>query len=120
MNTPSSTSQEAVRDFATNLVYFSNEFPGDDLKDLFRRLQRHSKDKRFRILASFLEECTEVIKEEARKLPQQLQDFLPPFQTLLSLVDDSQFRRGPLGGALESALLCVLQIGLFIGYVTLH
>jgi asperthecin polyketide synthase len=118
MDTPSSTSQEAVQDFTTKVIYFGSEFPGDDLKDLFRRLQRQSKDKRFRCLATFLAECTEVIKEEIQKLPQPLQDLLRPFQTAASLADyqeDSQFRRGPLGGALESALLCILHISMFIG-----
>jgi hypothetical protein len=32
-------------------------------------------------------------------------------------VENPQFRVGPLGGALESALLCILEIGMFIGYV---
>ncbi len=117
MDTPSSLSIDAVNDFTTKLVFFSNEFPSDDLQDLFRRLHRHSKDKRFRLLATFLEECTTVIKEETLKMPQPLQDLLPPFQTVLNLADQGEFRQGPLGGALESALLCVLEIGMLIGYV---
>lgn len=117
MNTPSSVSTEVMDNFTTKLVFFSNEFPRDDLEDLFRRLQRHSKDKRFRFLAEFLKECTGVINEESLKLPQPLQSLLPPVQTVLSLVENPQFRVGPLGGALESALLCILEIGMFIGYV---
>ena len=117
MDTPSSLSADGINDFTTKLVFFSNEFPNDDLQDLFRRLQRHSKDKRFRYLATFLEECTAVVREETLKLPQAVQDLLPPFRTFLSLADRSQFQQGPLGGALESALLCVLEIGMFIAYV---
>ena len=114
MDTPSSLSTDVMNDFTTKLVFFSNEFPNDDLQDLFRRLQRHSKDKRFRFLATFLEECTTVVKEEALKLPQYLQDHLPSFPSVLTLED---YRQGSLGGAIESALLCVLEIGMLIGYV---
>lgn len=58
-----------------------------------------------------------MIQEEARRLPQHLRDLLPPFQSCLSLVDNGSFRKGPLGGALESAMLVVLELGMFIGYV---
>ena len=117
MNTPLSVSTDMEGDLTARLVFFSNEFPSDDLKNLLRSFQRHSKDKRCRSLALFLEECTTVLKEEALKLPQVLQELLPPFQTALSLADSSQFRQGPLAGALEGALLCILEIGMFIGYV---
>ncbi|OCL13959.1 putative polyketide synthase [Glonium stellatum] len=105
-----------VNDMKTKLIFFSNEFPNDDLRDLFRRLQRHSKDTRFRHLAAFLEECTRVVKEEALKLPQQLQDLIPNFGTVLNLVDHGDFRQGPLGAAMESVTLCVLEIGMLIGH----
>lgn len=111
MERPTSQSTDGLNDFTTKLAFFSNEFPNDDLKDLFRRLQRNSKDKRFRFLALFLDEVNVVVREELLKLPQALQDLLPPFQTVLSLVD---FHQGPLGGALENTLLCVLEIGMFI------
>ena len=117
MDTPSSQSTDKINDFTTKLIYFSNEFPNDDLADLFRRLQRYSKDKRFRLLATFLEVCTAVVKDEALKLPQPLQDLLPPFPTVLNLAHQAEFQRGPLGGAIESTLLCVLEIGMFIAYV---
>lgn len=111
METPTSQTTDGLNDFTTRLAFFSNELPNDDLKDLFRRLQRNSKDKRFRFLALFLDEANVVIKEELLNLPQSLQDLVPPFQTVLSLAD---FHQGPLGGAMESALLCVLEIGMFI------
>lgn len=111
METPTSQSTDGINDFTAKLAFFSNEFPNDDLKELFRRLQRNSKDKRFRFLALFLDEVNAVVREELLKLPQSLQALLPPFQSVLSLAD---FRNGPLGGAIESVLLCVLEIGMFI------
>ena len=115
-NTPSSCSTDLLTDLKTKIVFFGNEFPNDDLKDLFRRLQRHSKDRRFPLLNLFLEECSAVIKDEAAKLPQHVQDLIPPFHTVLTLADHGDFRQGALGAAMESALLCVLQIGMIIGY----
>jgi hypothetical protein len=116
MDTPSSASAVMVNDInKCKLIFFSNEFPNDDLRDLFRRLHRHSKDRRFRLLATFLDESTQVLKEEARKLPRPLQDLIPHFQSILHLADHGDFRQGSLGAAMESALLCVLQIGMLIG-----
>ena len=115
-STPSSYSTDMFADdLKSKLVFFGNEFPNDDLRELFRRLQRHSKDKRFTYLSLFLEECSTVIKEEAAKLPQHVQDLIPPFRTILALADHGDFRKGPLGAAMESALLCVLEIGMIIG-----
>ena len=111
MESPASDSTDGVQDFTTKLAFFSNECPNDDLKKLFRRLQRDSKDRRFRFLALFLDEATIILRKELLKLPQALRNIIPPFQTIVSLVD---FRHGPLGGAMESAMLCILEIGMFI------
>ncbi|KAF5863302.1 hypothetical protein ETB97_010300 [Aspergillus alliaceus] len=120
MDTPSCSSTDMVNDFAndltTKLVFFSNEFPNDDLKDLFRRLHRHSKDKRFTLLATFLENCARVLREETRRLPQHLKELVPPFETLFTLVDSGKFHLGPLGASMESAFLCALQVGMIIGH----
>ena len=97
------------------VVYFSNEFPNDDLKELFRRLHRHAKDKQFFLLGKFLEGCTAVLKNEVAKLPPPLKQIVPPFETILNLVGAADFRRGPLGAAMESAFLTVLEVGMFIG-----
>ena len=115
MDTPSSASTDMVNDYKTKVIFFSNEFPSDDLRDLFRRLQRHSKDKRFQYLNTFLEECTDVVKEEARRLPQHVQSLIPNFATVLTLVEHGDFRQGPLGAAMESVILCVLELGMLIG-----
>lgn len=101
----------------TKLVFFGNEFPNDDLKGLFRCLLQHSKDRRFRQLAAFLEESTLVLKKEVAQLPEPLKKLVPHFNTLLPLVEVGDFRQGPLGAAMESALLTVLELGMFIGYV---
>ncbi|KZF25341.1 beta-ketoacyl synthase domain-containing protein [Xylona heveae TC161] len=124
METPSSASESLndsinnfnPEDLTTNLIYFSNDFPNDDLKDLFRRLHRHSKDRRFTLLATFLENCARVLKEETNHLPQSLRELVPPFETLFTLVDGGQFRLGPLGASMESAFLCALQVGMIIGH----
>jgi asperthecin polyketide synthase len=111
---PQVNSQDNTR---PRLVFFGNEFPTDDLKDLFRRLLRHSRDRRFRVLAAFLEESTVVLKDEVSKLPRPLKDLVPHFANVLTLVEHGDFRQGPLGAAIESALLTVLELGMLIGYV---
>jgi hypothetical protein len=123
MDTPSSSdsSGKLPVDFSTKLIFFSHEFPCDDLQELFRYLQRNSKKKRFPLLATFLADSTAVLKEEALKLPQSLQDLLPIFnsQTFLGIaagLAKGDLKKGPLGGALEGALLCILEIGMLIGH----
>jgi asperthecin polyketide synthase len=108
-------STEGMNDFSSRLVFFGHEFPNDDLRDLFRRLHTNSKTQRFRLLATFLDACSEVIHEEIASLPLHLKKLVPPFKSILSIADDPNFRQGPLGGALESALLCVLEVGMFLG-----
>ena len=115
MNTPSTNS--SIDGSKMKFVHFHNEFPNDDLKDLYRRLLNHSKDKKHLILAGFLDEATSVIREEVRKLPRALKDLVPPFESILNFVDHESLRKGPLGGSVEGLLLCVLEIATFIGYV---
>ncbi|EFQ33703.1 beta-ketoacyl synthase domain-containing protein [Colletotrichum graminicola] len=109
-------STDGPSDLTSRLLFFSNEFPNDDLRDLFRRLHNHSKSQRFRLLATFLDACGDVVHHEAAALPSHLKKLIPPFKSVLSLADNHHFRQGPVGGALESALLCVLEIGMFIGH----
>ncbi|KAF7597159.1 hypothetical protein BBP40_009498 [Aspergillus hancockii] len=97
------------------LLFFGNEFPSDDLKDLFRRLHQHSKNRRFRLLSVFLDESTAILKEEVAKLPRQLQELLPHYDTVCTLAD-VDFRHGALGAAMESALLTILELSMFIGH----
>ncbi|KAI4215145.1 MAG: hypothetical protein LQ351_002460 [Letrouitia transgressa] len=114
MNTPSTNS--SIDGSKMKFVHFHNEFPNDDLKDLYRRLLNHSKDKKHLILAAFLDEATSTIREEVRKLPRALKDLVPPFESILNFVDHADLRKGPLGGSVEGLLLCVLEIATFIGY----
>lgn len=99
------------------LVYFGNDFPSDNQIDLFRRLHRWSKDKRFTVLALFLEDSVAVIRDEINQLSQPVPDHVASIQNIVGLVDAWEpIRTTPIGGAIESALLCVLQIGVLIGY----
>ncbi|KAI9792875.1 MAG: Type I Iterative PKS [Piccolia ochrophora] len=114
MHTPSSFS--SLDGNRMKLIHFSNEFPKEDLRELFRRLQVHSKDKRHSVLASFLEEATLAVREEVRQLPRALKNLMPAFESIISLVDHADLRKGPLGGSMEGLLLCVVELGALIGY----
>jgi hypothetical protein len=115
--TPTSGSEMAGDSQKLRLVYFSNEFPHDDLQHLFRRLHVHSKDKRHTILAQFIDKATSVIREEVQDLPAPLKNLFPPFQTVFNLADDAELRRGPMCGSIDGVLLCAVQLATFIGYV---
>lgn len=99
------------------IVHFSNEFPYDDQQTLFREILRHSKDRSHPILAQFLEEATRAIREEVRLLPSALKTLIPPFETILDFVDFSDLRKSHLSGSIDGIILCVIQMGTFIGYV---
>ncbi|KAL8708708.1 MAG: hypothetical protein Q9220_006433 [cf. Caloplaca sp. 1 TL-2023] len=114
MDTPSSNSS---RDGSKmKLVHFSNEFPNDDLRELYRRIQVHSKGKDHLLLATFLDEATSAIRDEVQGLSRSLKDLIPPFESILNFADYASLRQGPLGGSVEGLLLCVLEIATFIGY----
>ncbi|CAI7654954.1 unnamed protein product [Penicillium glandicola] len=115
MDTPSSISS-AMDHLSTRLAFFGNDFPSENLNELFRRLHRWSKDKKFRMLALFLDESVVVIREEISGLSQPVPREVSSLQSILGLVDGwDAIRTTPIGGAIESALLCVLQIGVLIG-----
>lgn len=99
------------------LVYFSNEFPHDDLQDLLRRLHNHSKDRKHPVLSRFIEEATLAIRDEVRQLPAYLKSLIPPFETILNLVDHPELRKGSLCGSVDGVLLCLVELATFIGYV---
>ena len=113
--TPPSDSQGDSRKM--KLVYFSNEFPHDDLQDLLRRLHNHSKATRHSILASFVNEATLALHDEVRRLPTPLRSLIPPFETIFNLADDAELRKGPLSGSIDGILLCAVELATFIGYV---
>ena len=97
------------------LVYFSNEFPRDDLQDIFRRLHNHSKDRGYMILAQFIDEATCAIKDEVRRLPTELQQLIPPFETVMSWAENTELREGLICGSIDGVLLIVVQLATYIG-----
>lgn len=92
--TPTASSDSDIESHRIDLVYFSNEFPKDDLQDLFHRLHNHSKDKHHRFLAQFISESTWAVKDEVRRLPTELRQLMPPFETILSWVENTELREG--------------------------
>ncbi|KAA8646590.1 hypothetical protein EYZ11_006290 [Aspergillus tanneri] len=112
--TPSSSSKEDFR--RMKLVYFSNEFPPDGLPSLVRQLNLSSKDRRYHILARFLEDATLAIRDEVRQLPPALKILVPPFESILTFVEYPDLRTGPLGASIDGVLLCAVELGAFIGY----
>lgn len=100
------------------IIHFSNEFPYDDKQKLFRELHSHSKDRNHPVLAHFLEEATRAVREEIRLLPSALKATIPPFESILNFVDFVELSKGPLNGSVDGVLLCIVELGSFIGYVS--
>ncbi|KAL6702818.1 Non-reducing polyketide synthase PKS8-1 [Coniothyrium glycines] len=96
------------------VVYFSNEFPRDDLKDLFRQLHNQSKHSSHPLLARFTQDATTIIKKEIEKLPFNLRSIIPTFETLSSWAEQKELREGQLCGAVDGVLLVLVQISLYI------
>lgn len=115
--TPTITSVDSEDDMHNKmeLVYFSNEFPKDDLVDLFRRLHNHSKDRGHSILAQFISDCTLAIKDEIRQLSPEHKKIIPPFETILSWAENTELREGLLCGAIDGILLIIVQLATYIG-----
>lgn len=97
------------------LIYFSNEFPRDDVQTLFRELHIHSKDRRHPILARFLEESTLAVREEVRNLPNPLRKLIPPFESILNFADFADLRKGQLCGSIDGIILCAVELSILIG-----
>lgn len=96
------------------VVYFSNEFPKEDLQQVFRLLHIKSKSDNHHILAKFNDDATKAIKREVQKLPSSLRQLIPPFQTLSSWAERKDLREGHLCGAVDGVLLILAQISLYI------
>ncbi|KAL4948108.1 ketoacyl-synt-domain-containing protein [Aspergillus filifer] len=106
----------SIRPEEPTLWYFGNEFPNDDVNELFRYLLQHSKDRRFRILSAYLEESTLVLQGEIARLPHHVRSRVPHFDSIVTLSEEGYLRDLGLGAAMESAFLLVLQLGLLIGH----
>ncbi|KAI0417496.1 putative polyketide synthase [Xylaria grammica] len=98
------------------VIYFSNDFPNDDLQQLFRQLLHRSKDRRHPHLARFLDEATLAVRDELGHLTPALRSLIPPFGTILDFAHFTDLRKGPLCGSIDGILLCVVEIGTLIGY----
>lgn len=116
--TPTSGLESPSESQQLRVIYFGNEFPPDDLQDLFRRFHIHNQNKQHSLLAQFIDRATSVVRQEVRHLPAELKKLLPPFRTIFDLADDAELRRGPLCGSIDGVLLCVVQLATFIGYLT--
>jgi monodictyphenone polyketide synthase len=112
-HTPPSESQE-VGD-KLNLIYFSNEFPSEDLSYLLRRLHNHSKHRNHPILARFLGEATQALRQEIGLLRTELGLLVPSFESVTTLAGEIELRKGPLSASVDGVLLCVLQLATYIG-----
>ena len=115
IHTPATSSDSEGDLTKMELVYFSNEFPRDDLQDLFRRLHNHSKDRNYTILAQFINEATWAIKDEVQRLPTELQQLIPPFETVMNWAENTELREGLICGAVDGVLLVVVQLATYIG-----
>jgi monodictyphenone polyketide synthase len=115
--TPTSGADSVSSLPSMELIYFGNEFPKDDLQDIFRRIHNHSKDKTHSILAQFINEATLAIKDEIRRLPTELRTLIPPFNILLRWAEFNELREGLMCGAVDGVLLIVAQLAAYIGCV---
>lgn len=117
MDTPSS-SADVVNDHYYKLVYFSNELPSDEhIGAHLRRLQALSKDRRHPILKVFLDDATDVLRQELRKLPSNLLSLIAPFESIIDFAYQFGLRTGPFGGSTEGVFACLIQLGTYIRYV---
>jgi hypothetical protein len=63
-----------------------------------------------------MEESVATLNHEIDQLPQRIPSELTNAQNILGLVDGwGGTRFTPVGGAIETALLCILQLGVLIG-----
>ncbi|PYH64196.1 non-reducing polyketide synthase encA [Aspergillus vadensis CBS 113365] len=97
------------------VVFFSNKFPAFDLRDLSQRLRFVSRSRSHGLLRRFLEEATIVAHEEIRRLPPELRTLIPPFHSILDLVDSFDWHGGPLTAVFECAFTCLFHLSLFLG-----
>jgi monodictyphenone polyketide synthase len=96
------------------IVYFSNEFQFDELPNLFRELHQRSKSRHHPILARFLRDSTISIRDEVRQLPTELRKLVPTFEIILTFLEFSELRKGPLSGSVDGLLLCIAELGTLI------
>jgi hypothetical protein len=111
--TPPSEDQDS--NHKHTIIYFSNEFPSEDLSHRLRRLHSYSKQHHHPILGRFLDEATQALRQEVGRLPAELSLVVPDFESVTSLAGESALRNGPLCGSIDGVMLCVLQLATYIG-----
>lgn len=67
------------------------------------------------MLARFLSESTQAVRNEIALLSSETKALIPPFNTLLDWGQSEDLRQGPLCGAIEGVLLVLAHIGAYIG-----
>ena len=102
------------RSVKMEVIYFTNEFPKEDLTDIYRILHNQSKDNRHRLLAQFIFDATKAVKSEISQLPSSLRQLIPPFETLFDWAENLELRDGLLCGAVDGVLLILAQISTYI------
>ncbi|KAK6068450.1 beta-ketoacyl synthase domain-containing protein [Seiridium cupressi] len=118
-STPS-TSESPDNISNMKLLYFSNEFPHDDLAGLARNLTISSKQRRHAHLAQFLDNATGAVRGEVRLLPSSLRTEVPPFDSVFDFIEHTNLRKGELGASVDGVLLVVLQLGTLITFYEEH
>ncbi|KAI9649717.1 hypothetical protein NHQ30_002298 [Ciborinia camelliae] len=100
---------------STNILFCGSDLSPDETKIIFDNIGAFSKEKRFPVLATFLSRSEDVLKQEIALLAHADQKHIPPFHNVLSIAAcRSKAPHVPLSGALDSALHCILQLGVFI------
>ncbi|EUC41199.1 hypothetical protein COCMIDRAFT_9064 [Bipolaris oryzae ATCC 44560] len=98
------------------IICFGNELPHDDLQHLMRQLHVHTKDQHHGLVARFIYEATQVLRDEVLQLPTALKSLVPPYESVLDLSSNSELRAGPLGASVDGVLLCAFQLASAIGF----
>ncbi|KAF2844835.1 putative polyketide synthase [Plenodomus tracheiphilus IPT5] len=99
-----------------NVIYFSNEFQFEELPNVFRGIHQRSKSRNHPVLARFLQDGSVAIRDEVRQLPTELRRLVPTFETILTFVNFTDLRKGPLSGSVDGLLLCIAEIGTLIAH----
>lgn len=99
------------------ITYFHNEFPKENLQEIFRRLHIEGKSQGHRFLAEFVSEATQAVKEEIALVDADLQQLFPAFDSVFSWAEDKTLREGPLSGAVDGVLLIVAQVCIYLATI---
>lgn len=100
-----------------SLLLFSNELPSDDHHAIARRLRIAQKSSKHPYLAEFLRKSTDAVRDEIRLLAHNERCDISHLESILDIWNHANLRKGHLGGAIEGAMLLVLELGTLIGYV---